>query len=74
MGELRARLAKLREIRDRRLIRLDHLPTAATEATAAEAATLGGILALRSQRHGQIRADARKRIQSLGLGLVQTTR
>ena len=62
--ELRARLAQLREIGDHRAVRLDDLacPAAGAEASL----TLG-----RSERDGEVGADAGERIEGGLLGVVQ---
>ena len=71
MDEVRAGLAELREVGDHRLVRLEEVAVAAAAARAAEAAAL---VLLRLQRHRQVGADARERVQRLLLRAVEAVR
>ena len=74
VDELLAGLAELREIRDHGLIGLDHLTATAAEPAATAGPALRPVLALGLERHGQIGADARERVERLRLRLVEPTR
>ena len=71
VDEMRAGLAELREVGDHRLVRLQQIAVAAPAAGPPKPTAL---ILLRLQRHGQVGADPRERVQRLLLRLVEPVR
>src|SRR5438309_1467782 len=69
--EVLSRLAELRQVGDHGLIRADQIAVAASAGAAARAGEARTLVLARGQRHGQVGADSRERVERLVLRAIE---